>query len=193
MYATITHFNAIDLFMVATMAMIIRTGWRRGIISEFVKLTGTFCTIFITLHYYVRFADFLRYQFFGRDATTEFFAFSILAVLFFAVFVLISHGWVLILKLRAHPAVDHYGGAFFAFVRSYFTCGLIFFALILIGHESATPAAKRSISRSVYRYVATDFYKASYSAVIENVFSFEKRNNKAVKLMEGTSKRGRKK
>jgi len=77
-------------------------GKKGGVVAEFVKLLGISCTIFITLHYYVRFADFLRVQFFGKDASTEFFAFSLLAILIFLIFVIITKGWALILKVNLY-------------------------------------------------------------------------------------------
>ena len=173
----------VDLFLAMIMAVIICTGWRSGVIAEFVKLFGIFCTVFITLHYYERFADFLRVQFFGKDASTEFVAFCILAVLFAVMFLAISRGWTQILKLNFPAAVDRYGGLSLAIVRSYFTCGLVFFGLILLQHSFITPEAKRSVSGVIFRYVATDMYRASYASLVRRSFPGENINEEAIKLM----------
>lgn len=182
MYETVTNLNTMDFLMAVVMATIICIGVRSGIITEFLKLFGIFCTIFIALHYYERFADFLRVQFFGKDASTVFVAFSILAVLIFVIFTIVSRGWVLILKIKSYPAIDRYGGLFFSLVQSYFTCGLIFFALLLAKHDYATPKARQSMSSVIFRYVAADFYRASYSVLIKDFFPNEEINEEAFKL-----------
>ncbi len=188
-YATVTYLNTVDLLMAIVITTIICTGWRRGIISEFVKLFGIFCTIFFALHYYVRFADVLRVQFFGKNASTEFFAFILLAILFSVTFIFISQGWVLILKLKPREVVDRYGGLFLGVLRGYFTCGLLFFALILVRHSFVTPEAQRSVSSVMFRHVATDFYEATYSGLVEVYFPEEEINEEAFKLTATKTKK----
>jgi uncharacterized membrane protein required for colicin V production len=182
MYAFVTNLNTADLLMAIVIVTIVCTGWRCGVIAEFVKLFGILCTTFIALHYYGFFANYLRVQFFGKNASTEFFAFSILAILFSVIFMLISRGWVLILKFKPHAVVNRYGGLFLASLRSYFTCGLIFFGLLLIGHSFATPQAQRSVSGAVFRHVAANFYRASYWTLVANFFPDEAIHEAAFKV-----------
>ena len=183
MDVTATNLNIVDLFMAIVIATIICSGTRKGIITEVFKLLGIFCTIFITLHYYERFADVLKVQFFGKKAATEFFAFNILGILTFVIFILISKGWVLILEIKFHEKIDRFGGFILSLIRSYFACGLIFFVLLLASHKYVSPRARQSVSRDVFRYVAVDFYRATYSALIEKFFPNEKLNEEAFKLV----------
>ncbi len=182
MYAAVTSFNAADLLMTVIIATIVRVGWRGRVMSEFVKLFGILCTIFITLHYYVRFANFLRVQFFGRDTSTEFFAFTLLAVFFSVVFIFLGRGWALLWKMKAHPRTDRYGGLIVSLARSYFTCGLIFFALVLSGHGFVMPTARGSLTSMLFRHVAEDFYRTSHSVLIEDFFPGETINEAALTL-----------
>ena len=183
MDTTATNPNIVDFFMAIVIVTIICSGARKGIIAEVFKLLGIFCTIFVTLHYYERFADVLRIQFFEKEASTEFFAFSVLGILTFVTFVLISKGWILILKIKFHEKIDRYGGAVLSLARSYFACGLIFFVLLLANHEYVLLRARKSVSRDILRYVAVDFYRAAYSALIEEFFPNEKLNEEAFKLV----------
>lgn len=185
MDTTVTYLNIIDLFMAVVVATIICSGARKGIIVEVFKLFGIFCTIFIALHYYVRFAGVLKGPFFGKEASPEFFAFSVLAILIFVGFILISQGWTLILKIGIHEKVDRYGGIILSSIRSYFTCGLLFFALILSNHKYISLQARQSVSSHVFRYVAVDTYRATYSALIEKFFAKEARNEKSLDLIIG--------
>jgi len=193
MYAAAMNLNAVDVVMAVVMAAIICTGRRGGIVSELVKLFGIFCTIFITLHYYVHFADFLRVQFLGKDASTEFFAFCVLAISVFAIFILVTRGWVLIVRIKLKAAVDRWGGTILALIRSHFTCGLIFVALFLSGHNYATPKAQQSVSRLIFRNAATDLYKLSYVTFIQGFFPGEKMNEDVFKLVAEESGKNRRK
>ena len=101
MDATTINPNIVDLLMVIVIVTTVYLGARKGIITEVFKLLGIFCTLFIALHYYAQFAAVLRTQFFGKEASVEFLAFSILGILVFAIFILISKGWTLILKVKS--------------------------------------------------------------------------------------------
>lgn len=174
-----TYPNLIDLFMAIIIAVVIHSGARKGISTEIFKLFGMFCAIFVALHYYARFADVLRVQFFGKDASTELTAIIILSVLIVVIFLLISRGWSLILKYEFHQKVDWYGGIIIALARSYFVCGLVFFILLLSNHKYISSEAWRSVSRITFRYVAVDFYKTTYTLLISKMFPGEKVNKEA--------------
>jgi len=189
MYGMAARLNTVDVFMAVVIATIICIGRRGGIISESIKLLGIFCTIFIALHYYIRLADYLKDQFIGPDAATEFFAFSLLAILAFVAFIFISHGWVLILKIKIPAAVNRWGGLALSLARSYFTCGLLFFMLLLAQHEYATTRAQQSVSRVIFRSVAADLYKAAYATLIEDFFPEEKVNLEVFEIMAGKQRK----
>lgn len=183
MDATATYLNFVDLFLAIMIVAIIRSGARKGIIAEVFKLLGISCVIFVTLHYYARFANVLRVQFFGKEASTEFLAFSILGILVFVIFILISKWWVLVLKIKFPEKIDRYGGIVLSLMRSYFACGLIFFVLILAKHEYVSPGARQSVSCHIFRYVAVDFYKATHSVLVEKFFPNERVSEDACSLI----------
>ncbi|OGX38894.1 MAG: hypothetical protein A3C36_03755 [Omnitrophica WOR_2 bacterium RIFCSPHIGHO2_02_FULL_52_10] len=168
--------NEIDILMAAVMAAVIFIGRKEGLIAGLFKLFGILCVSFVTLHYYVHFADFLRAKFFGEKTATEFFAFSLLAMPTILLFILISHGWVLILKVKMLAAIDRWSGMLLALVRSYFICGLLFVALVLSDHSYAAPRAMASVSRAIFAYAAVGFYERVYVSVIQKYFPNEKIN-----------------
>jgi uncharacterized membrane protein required for colicin V production len=170
--------------MAIVIAAMLCVGGRNGIVEGFIKLFGVFCSVFISLHYYVRFAHFLKVQFFGNTASTEFLAFCLLAIPIFLIFILISKGWALIIKLKMPVMIDRYGGVILGLAQSYFACGLVFFLLLLSRHNYAAPAARRSVSSTLFRHVAVDLYRASYSVLTKNFFPEEQVNHKALELAE---------
>lgn len=183
----------VDLFMAIIVAAVICMGRKDGIVAEIIKLFGVFCTVFITLHYYVRLADFLRVQFFGKDAETEFFAFTLLAVTVFISFILISKGWSLILDIKSFAVVDRWGRLILSLIRSYFIGSLVFLALILSQHANATPLAQKSVCGFVFRNGAVKLYKVSYSTFIEKYFPSEKINLDVIDLIKEKPEKQRKK
>ncbi|MBN1869475.1 MAG: CvpA family protein [Candidatus Omnitrophica bacterium] len=183
MGTTTAHLNAVDLFLIIVIVTTVYMSARKGIIFEGFMLLGVVCVNFVSVHYYVRFANVLRIQFFGKQAATAFPAFGLLSLLIFVVFLMISKGWNLILKINFHKKIDRYGGIILSLVRSYFGCGLIFFALLLVNQEHASSRARQSVSYPIFRHVAVDFYRATYSVLIARFFPKEPFNEKALDLI----------
>jgi uncharacterized membrane protein required for colicin V production len=181
--------NVVNLVMVIVLVAMVYTGGRRGVIVEGFQLFGIFCSLFFTVHYYGRFADFLRVQFFGKETSTELIAFTLLGIWIYAVFVLIGKGWVLILKIEVRKKLDLYGGGILALMQGYFMCGMIFFALLLTNNASLYSGAQNSASSRVFRYVAVDFYRAGYSGFVAKIFKGEPFNQKALDVVLQKKKR----
>jgi len=183
MPTSVLGLNGVDILMVAVIALAIYIRRKDGIVAELFKLFGIFCAIFITLHYYVRFADFLRVQFFGKEVATEFFAFCLLFSVIFLAFVFLSGGWSLILSIKSFAIVDHWGNVVLSLVRGYFICSMIFLALILSGQEFFVSGARKSISGALVSGAAVELYRVSYSNLIEKFFPGERINEAAFKLI----------
>jgi len=187
MHITIGSLNAVDIFMAIVIAAIIYSGKKGGIVSEFVKLLGIFFTTFITLHYYVRFADFLRYQFFGEKAETEFFAFCLLSFSIFITFLIVSRGWSLIFKVDPASFINRGGSFILSLVRAYFLCGMIFLILLLSDHGYATPRTKESVSSLMFQRASANFYEKIYYKFVNPFFPDEEINKHVFSLVPDES------
>lgn len=175
--------NSIDLLMAIVITAVIFIGRKEGLIAGLFKLFGIICVIFITLHYYAQFADILRDQIFGKKMATEFFAFCLLAIPTSFLFIFICHGWVLIIRFKIFAAIDHWSGLILAMIRSYFICGLLFIALLLVGHSYATPRARSSVSNLFLGHAAVGLYKLAYTDVIQKYFPVEEINEHVFMLV----------
>lgn len=176
-------FNWVDIFMAVLVAIIVFKGMRGGIVAELIKLFGVVCAIFVTLHYYSRFSEFLLVQFFGKDVSIEFFAFSFLAILIFVIFFFITKGWVMILRLKSYPVIDRWGGMILSLVRAYFVCGLMFLGLFLVEHSQVTPMAQRATSRYVFHAAAVDLYEVCHTILVTKIFPDEEINEEVFTLI----------
>jgi uncharacterized membrane protein required for colicin V production len=175
--------NGIDFLMAIVISLSVYIRRKDGIVAELFKLFGVFCTVFITLHYYVRFADFLRVQFFGKEVSTEFFAFCVLSVLIFLTFAFISSGWSLIVRIKSFEIVDRCGNFVLSLVRGYLICSMIFLALIITGNEYFVSRAKNSVSRTLFQSAAAELYRVTYKNFVEKLFPHERMNGEVFKLI----------
>lgn len=181
---SVMGFNGIDLLMAVVIALAVYIRRGDGVVAELVKAFGIFCVVFITLHYYARFADFLRMQFFGKEIKTEFFAFCLLSVSIFLGFVFISSGWSLILRIKSFEIVDRWGNVILSLIRGYFICSMIYLALALSGNGYLILKAKQSAGRVLFSGAAGELYRATYSNFIEKFFPNEEINIEVFRLVE---------
>lgn len=182
-FASIWGLNAVDLVMAIVIASVLVLGRKDGIITELFKLIGVLFSVFLTLHYYTRFADLLRAQYFEKDSSTEFLAFFLLAVPTLIATAFMSRGWAEILRIKTYEQIDRWGNVVLSLVRGYFLCGFLFLALFLSHHDLAMPTARASLSRALFQNAALGFYKATYSALIEKRFPREMINSHAFDLL----------
>ena len=183
--------NGVDLLMAIIIALVIYIRRGDGIVAELFKLIGVFFTILITLHYYVRFAGFLRAQFFGEEVKAEFFSFCLLSIPIFLTFTFFSNSWSLILRIKSFEVVDRWGNLILSLLRSYFICSMVFLALLITGSDYFVSRAKRSMSSAVFRNAAVEFYKVSYSNLIEKFFPGEQINEKVFRVIGKRSGKAR--
>ena len=180
---SVLSINGVDILMVVVIALAVYIRRTDGIVAELFKTFGIFCTVFITLHYYTRFADLLRVQFFGKEVTVGLFAFCLLFSVIFLAFVFISGGWSLILRIKSLEIVDRWSHVILSLVRGYFISSMIFLALILTGQEFFVSRAQKSVTGALYAGAAVGLYRVSYSKFVEKVFPGERINEAAFKLI----------
>ena len=175
--------NGVDILMAVVVALAIYIRRKDGIVAELFKTFGVFCTVFITLHYYERFAEFLSVQFFGKEVATELFAFCILFSVVLLTFVFISGGWSLILRIKSFEIVDRWSHMVLSPVRGYFIGSMIFLALILTGQDFFVSRVRKSVSGALFSSGAVELYKMSHSKLVEKFFPGERINEAAFKLI----------
>lgn len=184
MHEPLWGLNAVDLLMAVVISAVVFLGKKDGVVTEFFKLFGVLCAVFISLHYYGRLADLLRKQFFREEASTECLSFVLLVVPVIVAFVFISKGWTLILKIQTIKSVDRWGSLILSLVSGYFLCGLLLVGLLLSQNELAVSLSRTGMSRNLFRNSAVGFYRSFSSGVIEKYFPGEKINTHVFKLMD---------
>jgi len=162
--------------MLIIIVRMVYVGMNSSLLVEFFALIGSLCAVFITLHYFIRFAKFLHETIFIPELINEIFAALLLWLSVHIIFKLIIAGWSLILKVEAHPIFDKWGGGILALGRSAFVCSLLFFFLIISGNEYVHKMVKRSFTGFYLVDIAPYTYRGIYDGLVVKYFPTEPLN-----------------
>lgn len=172
----LNQLNWTDILLIGIAARIVFIGIKRGIVVETFKLVGTFCTIFITLHYYSKIAVFLQEKIRLPREMGDVVSFIFLWVVAAIVFKLIRDGFLILLRVEAHSVIDRWGSMVVAVGRAVLVCSMMVLLLRLVGSEAITATTERSYLGSRVVNVAPSVYEASYEGFVGKFFPSEKLN-----------------
>ncbi len=183
MYALSLNVNLLDALMLCVIVRGYYVGSKTGLIAETFRLGSIICVTFIVVHYYPSLAQFLRDALFISDRVVEFVAFVIWVVVAFLIFFLIREGWLLLFRVERKSVFNKWTGAVLSLVTSYFVCGLIFLAFVLLNNDFVRQQVDTSLSRAVWVTTSGNVYKACYGTVVRPFFPGEKPNPQIMKFI----------
>ncbi len=184
MYALSLNVNFLDALMLGIIVRGYYVGSKTGLIAETFRLGSVICSTFIVVHFYPALAQFLREQFFISERVYEFVAFVIWIAVAFLIFFLIREGWLLLFKVERKSVFNKWTGGILSLATSYFFCGLIFLAFVLLNNDFVRQQVDSSLSRAVWSKTSGDLYKACYGAVVHPFFPGEQPNPQVMKFIE---------
>ncbi len=183
MYALSLNVNLLDALMLCVIVRGYYVGSKTGLLAETFRLVSVICSTFIVVHYYPPLAQFLREQLFISEKVHEFVAFVLWIGIAFLLFFLIREGWLLLFKVERKSVFNKWTGGILSLVTSYFVCGLIFLALVLLNNDFVRQQVDSSLSRAVWSRTSGDLYKACYKTAIHPFFPGEQPNPQVMKLI----------
>ena len=135
MLENIKQLNWVDLLVLILLIRIGYITFKTGFSLEIFKFTGTIVAIYFACHYYSRISGFLSNQLFQGEATGLDFLnvviFSLLAGLFYFIFVIIRALFALVIRIEAVSLLNRWGAFFIGMVRGLFFVGMLLFILSL--------------------------------------------------------------
>lgn len=185
----LANFNWIDILIAIIIVKIIYSGIKSNILVEFLALLGIVIANFVTVHYYIRFSNFLHEKLFVPETVQDFFAFLLIWVTIYVVFKLIINGWTLIIKAQAYPTVDQWGGAIFSFVRSLFVTGLMLMLFVVSGNEYFKKISRQSFSGFYLLDFSPKMYRYCYENLVVKFFPDEQLNEDAFHVLTADGKK----
>jgi uncharacterized membrane protein required for colicin V production len=181
--------NYVDILMVFTCGWCIYIGAKQGILSEFCKLLGMFFATFITLHYFLTFARFLKRTLNIPDELNVLLSFLFLWLVVVVLFNFVREGWGIMLRGEPHPIVNKIGGILLAIPRAMLVCGMMFMLLFISNHEELAKQARTSISAFYFIDLSPGFYRQIFDTLISKGFPRERMNEVVFTLKEEKKKK----
>jgi len=180
----LTSLNWLDLLMIIVIIAMVYRGAINGFVVEIFKVFGAGFATVISLHFYVRAAEFLQHFIALPLALGEIASFIIITIFIILLFRLVGQGWLLILKVEAKAGFSQWGGGLVAFFTSLLICSLLFFGMLQFGNSTLNKFVKHSISGHYLYDLSPNVYKATYEKLIVPFFPDEPFNQKAFENVE---------
>lgn len=171
---TFMKINPFDVLSALFFARIFYIGFRKGALVEFFKFLGVFSATFVTLHYYLRFADFLSRFIALPNIRLELLAFLLLWLIVVLIFKIFQEGFLLILGKREEKGPELVWLALIlASLRGLLVCGLLFLALLLTGQKLISNIVQDAKSAPLLRQISVKVYQNIFDIAVKNLFPAE--------------------
>lgn len=174
------HFNWLDIFIVILLIRICYISLRNGLPVQLFWFLGTIAAVYLSLHYYLNFADFLGKRFPDSWISTEVLAltsFVILAFLGYISFVVLQRLLSRFIRLEANPQLNKYGGLICGVMRGLFITALIIFLFSISSFSYFKNSAKNSFAGRYLFKVAPVTYSWLWHNLMSKFMLFEKFNS----------------
>jgi uncharacterized membrane protein required for colicin V production len=178
----LARINVVDVVMACIIIRIVYIGLVQGFIVEIFKVIGMVIATFIAIHYYSKFALFIRDAFPLAKPIREFLSFNFLWFLIVSVFAVVRSGWIIGFKVDKLSVLSRIAGGFLALGRAVLVCGLVFVFIFLSGNQVYEKSARQSLAAFYLLNVSTSLYDFIGDGVVK-VFPAEKKNGQIFELL----------
>lgn len=128
------QFNWVDIFFVILLIRICYVAIKNGFSVELFKLLGTLSAIYLSLHYYIIFSDYIVGRIGEKFIPLEYLTFlsSIaLAILGYLIFMLLRKVFSRFIQMEAVPNLNKWGSLILSMMRSFLCVSLLIFILVI--------------------------------------------------------------
>ncbi|NTV29415.1 MAG: CvpA family protein [Candidatus Omnitrophica bacterium] len=161
--------------MVAILIRIVYIGIQGGFVLEMFKFLGALLTVFVTLHYYAHFAQFLMHiTKMPWLNVAEVISFLSIWLIMFLVCKLIRDGMFMLFTIDAQSFVNKWGGALLGIGRFFIVGSMTMFFFLISGTQYLEAKTAESFSCKYVIFVAPKFYSAVCEGFVAKIFSGEK-------------------
>jgi uncharacterized membrane protein required for colicin V production len=168
---------------------------KQGMGVEFFKFLGTFCGLYLSLHYYFSCAKYLSGWSASKDYPAVMLEFTAFAVLFFFGYLLFwSFRYLTFRFMTAEidPQLSRWGGLAFGFLRALFLSSLLLFVFMLTKVEYFKNSVRYSFSGNAVSKVAPATYTFIWESIVSKL-NFGEEYNSAVRDVYATEAKQKKK
>ncbi len=164
------QFNWVDIFCVILLMRICYVALKNGFPIELFKLLGTVLAIYLALHYYIIFPDYLINSTGIKNIPLEYLTFSsfiVLSIVGYFIFMLLSKAFSRFIQMEAVPNLNKWGSLILGIFRSLLLISLIIFIFVI------APAAyfRKSVNNSYSGKRLLKITPATYTWVWDSIMS----------------------
>lgn len=186
------QFNWVDIFFVI---LLIRIGYiarKNGFTRELFKLLGTLAAIYLALHYYIIFPDYIIQNTGVKNIPLEyftFFSFLVLAILGYLIFVLFSRAFSRFIQMEAVPNLNKWGSLILSIIRGFLLLSLIIFIFVIAPRGYFRNSVHNSYSGKRLFRIAPATYTWIWNSIISKFRPQEKFNEAILEVQTSLTKK----
>jgi len=184
---TFKQFNWLDIFVIILLLRIGYIAIKTGLPLELFKLLGTIVSVYLSLHYYSVWADFLKARPALKNIPLEllsFVSFIALVILGHAIFILLRSLFLRFLKLEAVANLNKWGGLLLGIARGILLASLIMFILVISNLGYPKNSVKNSYSGKYLLRVAPATYSTIWNNLASKFMTGEKFNEAIIEVQK---------
>ena len=184
--------NWLDIFVLILTLRICYIAVKSGFPVELFKFLGTVTAVYLSLHYYIVLADYVRNRLSLDERVPleflQFLVFLALAIGGYCIFVLFRSVLYRFLKMEAVSALNKWGSLLLGIARAALSASLIMFILATSGVEYFRNSVKESYLGQRLFSIAPDTYSWIWNSVVSKFSVSEKYNAVIPSIKEDFSK-----
>lgn len=185
------QFNWVDIFFVILLIRITYVALKNGFSAELFRLLGTILAIYLSLHYYISFSDYII----GRSGTNNipaeyltFSAFVFLVILGYAIFLLLGRVFSRFIQMEAVPNLNKWGSLILGIIRSFLLMSLIIFILVVAPLGYFRDSVNNSYSGKRLFKIAPSTYAWMWNSIMSKFRTQEKFNETILQVQKTLTK-----
>ena len=185
------QFNWVDIFSVILLIRICYVAIKNGFPVEFFKLLGTLSAIYLSLHYYIIFPDYIVGRIGAKNIPLEyltFFSFIALAILGYLIFMLLGKAFSSFIHMEAVPNLNKWGSLILIIIRSFLLVSLIIFIFVIAPTGYFRNSVKNSYSGKRLFQIAPATYTWLWNSIMSKFRTQEKFNETILQVQTNLTK-----
>lgn len=192
MLEALKSLNWVDIFLLILLLRICYVSLKSGFSVEIFKLLGTVAAIYIAMHYFTAFSDWLSgraHIYISKEGMPlefmDFISFVILGLAGYIIFVGLRIGLCRFIKMEAVPQLNKWGALALGIARAFLLTGLIIFMLVISTLSYLRNSAINSyLARRLFK-VAPATYSWLWDNITSKFMSSEKFNKTILEISQG--------
>lgn len=179
------QFKWVDIFVIILLIRVCYVSFKTGFTIELFKLLGTVAAIFFPLHYYTFFSDRVIQRASTQKMPLEFIdfiSFLILAIVSYAVLILLRGVFHRFVKMEAVPILNKWGGLILGVARGFLLTGLLMYMLVISSVSYFKNTVANSYSGKSLFSIAPATYNWVWYSIVSKFTTEGKINNTVMEV-----------